>query len=110
MIGAMRRSSFSPISLLRYAGLITYASAGVPLVRRNWIETGAERTAIHATRALHAESHNVLLLWAISYVVFGVVYWLLTRDLASRRHWSMKLFGLLVLTATAFATIGLSVS
>src|SRR6185437_15600813 len=98
-------------TLLRYAGFITYASAGVPLVRRNWIDAGAdEQTAIHATRALHVQSHDVLLMWAASYVVFGVVYWLLTRNLASRRHWSMKLVGLLVLTATAIAINWFSVS
>ena len=106
----VQRSSISHVTLLRYAGLITYASVGVPLVRRDWINAGAERTVIHATRALHGESHDVLLLWALSYVVFGVVYWLLTRNLASRRHWSMKLAGLLVLTVAAIAISWFSVS
>lgn len=110
MIGAVQRLSISPVALLRYAGLITYASVGVPLVRRDWISAGAERTVIHATRTLHAESHDVLLLWAASYVVFGVVYWLLTRNLASRRHWSLKLVGLLILTVAAIAISWFSVS
>lgn len=107
---AVERLSISPVVLLRYAGLITYASVGVPLVRRDWINAGSERTLIHATRALHGQSHDVLLLWATSYVVFGVVYWLLTRNLASLRHWSMKLAGLLVLTVAAIAISWFSVS
>ncbi|TAN03656.1 MAG: sensor histidine kinase [Rhodanobacteraceae bacterium] len=106
----MQRLSISPVTLLRYAGLITYASVGVPLIRRDWINAGAERTVIHLTRAQHAESHDVLLLWAVSYVVFGVVYWLLTRNLASLRHWSMKLVGLLILTVAAIAIGWFSVS
>ncbi len=106
----MQRFSISPVTLLRYAGLITYTSVGVPLVRRDWISAGAERTVIHLTRAQHAESHDVLLLWAVSYVVFGVVYWLLTRNLASLRHWSLKLVGLLILTIAAIAISWFSVS
>jgi signal transduction histidine kinase len=106
----VRRPSISHVTLLRYAGLITYASVGVPLIRRDWINAGADHTVIHATRAMHAQSHDVLLLWALSYVVFGVVYWLLTRNLTSRRHWSMKLAGLLLLTVAAIAISWFSVS
>ncbi|MGH8110626.1 MAG: sensor histidine kinase [Rhodanobacteraceae bacterium] len=106
----VQRFPVSPVTLLRYAGLITYASVGVPLVRRDWINAGAEHTVIHATRALHAQSHDVLLLWAASYVAFGVVYWLLTRNLASRRHWGLKLVGLLILTIAAIAISWSSVS
>ncbi|HEX7325506.1 MAG TPA: sensor histidine kinase [Rhodanobacteraceae bacterium] len=108
----VQRLSISHITLLRYAGFITYASAGVPLVRRDWISAsaGAQRTVIHATRALHGQSTDVVLLWAVSYAVFGVAYWLLTRNLASRRHWSIKLVGLLILTASAIAISWFSVS
>ncbi|MGH8216418.1 MAG: sensor histidine kinase [Rhodanobacteraceae bacterium] len=108
----MTRPSFRPISLLRYAGLITYACVGVPLARRDWMlaNVSDERTQIHVTRALHAQSHSDLLLWAASYVVFGLVYWLLTRDLGSRRFWGIKLLGLLVLTVAAVAISWYSVS
>ncbi|HJP99168.1 MAG TPA: sensor histidine kinase [Rhodanobacteraceae bacterium] len=108
----MRSPSLSPISLLRYAGLVTYACVGVPLARRDWMlaNVSDERTQIHVTRALHAQSHSDLLLWATSYVVFGVVYWLLTRDLGSRRYWGVKLLGLLVLTVAAVAISWYSVS
>lgn len=108
----MQRPAVSHIALLRYAGLITYACVGVPLVQRNWmLSTLSEaHTEIHVTRALHAQSQEYLLLWAVSYVLFGLVYWLLTRSLASRRHWGVKLLGLLVLTCAAIAISWYSVS
>lgn len=108
----MRRPSLSPISLLRYAGLITYACVGVPLVQRDWMlnSLSEPRTPVHVARALHAQNHTDILLWAASYVIFGVVYWLLTRDLGSRRHWGAKLLGLLVLTCAALAISWFSAS
>src|SRR5690348_11987810 len=112
MIGAMRRSSFSPISLLRYAGLITYACVGVPLVQRDWMLSSLSepRTPVHVARALHAQNHNDILLWAVSYALFGVVYWLLTRNLDSRRYWGVRLLGLLVLTCAALSICWFSAS
>ncbi len=107
----MARLAFNHVSLLRYAGLFTYACVGVPLVSRDWMQADlGEATQVHLTRALHAQSHEDLLLWAVSYVIFGVVYWLLTRNLGSRRHWLMKLSGLLVLTCAALAIGWFSVS
>ncbi|HET7562943.1 MAG TPA: sensor histidine kinase [Rhodanobacteraceae bacterium] len=108
----MRRPFLSPISLLRYAGLITYACVGVPLVQRDWMLSNLSepRNAVHLVRALHAQNHNDILLWAFSYVVFGVVYWVLTRDLGSRRYWGAKLLGLLVLTCAALAISWFSAS
>lgn len=108
----VRRPSFSPISLLRYAGLVTYACVGVPLVQRDWMlsNLSAPRNAVHLVRALHAQNHNDILLWALSYVLFGVVYWILTRDLGSHRHRGMKLVGLLLLTCAALAISWFSAS
>jgi signal transduction histidine kinase len=108
----VQRPALSHIALLRYAGLITYACVGVPLVQRNWmLSTLSEsHTEIHVTRALHAQSQEYMLLWAASYVLFGLVYWLLTRSLASRRHWGVKLLGLLILTCAAIAISWYSVS
>lgn len=108
----MRRPSLSPILLLRYAGLITYACVGVPLIQRDWMLANAseERTQLHVTRALHAQNHTDILLWAASYVVFGVVYWLLTRDLGSRRYRGAKLLGLVVLACAALAISWFSAS
>lgn len=108
----MRRPSFSPIFLLRYAGLITYACVGVPLVQRDWMlnSLSEPHNAVHAARALHAQNHTDILLWALSYVLFGVVYWLQTRDLGSRRYWGVKLLGLLALTCSAMAVSWFSAS
>jgi signal transduction histidine kinase len=49
-------------------------------------------------------------LWAACYVLFGVVYWLLTRNLGSRRYWGIRLLGLLVLTCAALAICWFSAS
>ncbi len=108
----VRRPSFSPISLLRYAGLITYACVGVPLIQRDWMlsNLSESRNGVHVVRALHAQNHTDILLWALSYVVFGVVYWVLTRDLGSRRYSGVKLLGLLVLTCAALAISWFSAS
>ncbi|MGH8146378.1 MAG: sensor histidine kinase [Rhodanobacteraceae bacterium] len=108
----MRRSHFSPISLLRYAGLITYACVGVPLIQRDWMlnNLSEARSLVHMARALHAQNHRDILLWAASYVIFGVVYWLLTRDLGSRRYWGARLLGLLVLTCAALVIMAFSAS
>lgn len=109
---SVRYLTISPISLLRYAGLITYACVGVPLVQRDWMlnSLSEARTPVHVARALHAQNQTDILLWAASYVVFGVVYWLLTRNLGSRRYWGVKLLGLLVLTCAALAISWFSAS
>lgn len=78
--------------LLRYAGLFTYLCVGIPLLR---VDLGLA----HASMFDHG--HLGLLAWNGSYLVFGVVYWLLTRNLGSLRYWGLKLFGLMVLTAAA---------
>lgn len=108
----VRRPSFSPIALLRYAGLITYACVGVPLVQRDWMLNSLSEpsNAVHVARALHAQNHIDILLWASCYVIFGVVYWLLTRDLGSRRYWGAKLLALLVLVCVALAISWFSAS
>lgn len=108
----VQRLSLSPIALLRYAGLITYACVGVPLVQRDWMLSNLSqpRNGVHVVRALHAQNHTDILLWALSYVLFGVVYWILTRDLGSRRFWGGKLLGLLVLTCVALAISWFSAS
>ncbi|HEX7111016.1 MAG TPA: sensor histidine kinase, partial [Mizugakiibacter sp.] len=86
--------SFNHIRLLRYAGLFAYVCAGIPLLRVDWA-LGRLDTLDQPTFALLA--------WVLCYLAFGVTYWLLTRNLGSRRYWAVKLFGLLVLTITAMA-------
>lgn len=108
----MQRFSISHVALLRFAGFITYACVGVPLIQRDWMSNTVSEPSnpVHAVRLLHAENHTDILLWAASYAVFGVVYWLMTRNLGSRRYWSARLLGLLVLTCAALAISWFSAS
>lgn len=89
----MRWPLLNHIRLLRYAGFFTYLSAGTPLVT-NW---AAERLD-----QLHQPNFS-LLLWTLCYLVFGLMYWLLTSNLGSRRHPVLKLLGLTLMTAAAVA-------
>lgn len=99
------RHALNHIRLLRYAGMFTYACVGVPLVNRDWMLSRLRELRQHEQFANldQARTHTDLLLWAACYVLFGVVYWLLTRNLGFRRQWTIKLLGLLVLTGTAIA-------
>jgi signal transduction histidine kinase len=99
------RLAFNHVALLRYAGLFTYACVGVPLVSQGWMSAriAEARTQDHLNQVQNVRSHADLLLWAASYAVFGIVYWFLTRNLGSRRHWGIKLSGLLLLTCAAIA-------
>ncbi|MBS0557486.1 MAG: sensor histidine kinase [Proteobacteria bacterium] len=85
----MRLGSFNHVQLLRYAGLFTWACVGIPLLRRYWQSedgyTGIELTG-----------------WWLSYLAFGLSYWLVTRDLGKRYHWLLQLPMLLVLNLAAF--------
>jgi len=96
MMRAMRWPLLNHIRLLRYAGLFTYLSMGAPLVT-NW---ATERVA--QLKQLHSPDF-ALLLWTLSYLLFGLMYWLITGNLGSRRHLLLKLTGLAVMTATAMA-------
>jgi signal transduction histidine kinase len=108
----VQRPSISHVALLRFAGFITYACVGVPLIQRDWMLSSLSeaRNPIHVARALHAQNHTDILLWALSYVLFGVVYWFLTRNLGSRRYWGARLLSLLVLTCAALAICWFSAS
>jgi signal transduction histidine kinase len=84
----MRLSSFNHVQLLRYAGLFTWACVGIPLLRRYWqSEDGYSAIEIAG--------------WWLSYLAFGLSYWLVTRDLGKRYHWLLQLPMLAVLNAAA---------
>ncbi len=89
----MRWPLFNHTRLLRYAGFFTYLSVGTPLIT-NW-----------ATERLNQlqRPNFALLLWTLCYLVFGLMYWLLTSNLGSRRHPVLKLLGLTLMTAVAVA-------
>jgi signal transduction histidine kinase len=82
---------FNHTRLLRYAAFFVYICVGLPLSAG----LAAERLQGHG----HPELS--LLLWTICYLVFGVVYWLMTRELHLKVSSVAKLTGLLVLTVTA---------
>ncbi len=84
-------STLNHTRLLRYAGMFTYLSVGVPLVTK-W--------APHRLDTLQRPD-TAMLIWAACYVVFGIIYWLLTRGMDPRRHWTLKLLGLTVMMASA---------
>src|SRR5690348_8343807 len=100
------RQALNHIRLLRYAGLFTYACVGVPLVSHDWMLARLSHSQGQdqlSQLQQQMRTHTDVLLWAVCYVVFGLVYWLLTRNLGSRRQWMIKLLGLFVLTGTAIA-------
>ena len=68
---------FNHIQLLRYAGLFQYASVGTPFLRYPAL---VEDLALKQLPTAYAP------LWLGCYLVFGVVYWYLTRDLGDRRR------------------------
>ncbi len=85
----MQWFKFNHIQLLRYAGLFTYACVGIPLLRRYWQgEDGYTQVEVVG--------------WWLSYIAFGLSYWLITRDLGKQRYaWLLRLPMLLVLNIAA---------
>jgi signal transduction histidine kinase len=93
MMTSMPRPYVNHIRMLRYAACVAYLCVGVPL-----------STSWASERLVELDRSNLaLLLWSACYVVFGAVYWLLTRNLGSRRYWALKLLGLTVMTGAALA-------
>ena len=87
----MRVSSLNHIQLLRYAGLFTYACVGIPLL---WDAVRPkEEAADPVDRAW----------WFASYVVFGLAYWLVTRDIGVRKQWQLKIPLLLLMNVAAIS-------
>ncbi|TAM32776.1 MAG: sensor histidine kinase, partial [Rhodanobacter sp.] len=89
----MRWPFFNHIRLLRYAGFFTYLSVGTPLIT-NW--------ATERLNQLQRPNFS-LLLWTLCYLIFGLMYWMLTSNLGSRRYPVLKLLGLTLMTAAAVA-------
>ena len=83
----MKVPHFNHVRLLRYAGLVTYVSAGIPilLVGNGPIVVGNR------------------LGWIAAYAVFGIAYWLATGNMGARRSWLSRLPMLLLLDVMAMA-------
>lgn len=93
-------SQFNHIQLLRYAGLFQYASVGTPFLRY--------QSLVEDSAAKHLPGAYVPL-WIGCYIVFGIVYWYLTRDLGDRhrtRFRRVMQIALLVVLNTMAVAIG----
>ncbi len=87
----MKVPLFNHIRLLRYAGLITYACTGVPLL------------SVYA-RAPEVETGSLEhLAWCVAYLVFGIAYWLATRDLGRHTETARRMPYLIVMNLCTFA-------
>jgi len=89
----MLRRPLSHITLLRAAGLFTWACVGVPLVLSS---------RIGQVNGLKLEAEPALMWFA--YLMFGIGYWVLSRDLLRERV-SVKRLGLLILLTVAAITV-----
>ncbi|GAB2569344.1 sensor histidine kinase [Dyella jejuensis] len=87
----MAITNFNHIRLLRITGLIVYLCVGTPLFT-SW--------AVERLDLLHRPNF-ALLLFTLFYLVFGVLYLLVTENLGSRTHVGSRLVGLLLMTAAA---------
>jgi signal transduction histidine kinase len=87
----MRFSTINHIQLLRYAGLFTYACVGVPLLSVTW-------------RAADVPTGSPDYIgWCIAYAIFGLAYWIATRDLGRRLPGLQRVPLLIVMNMAAFA-------
>jgi signal transduction histidine kinase len=94
----MSKLQFNHVRLLRYATYLAFLCAGLPLsIQRAGNQPGQI-------------GDMALLAWTACYLVFGVVYWLLTRQLGSRVDGFTRIAVLLILTGTALAVGALSKS
>lgn len=87
----MAMTNFNHIRLLRITGLIAYLCDGTPLFT-NW--------ATQRLDLLHRPNF-ALLLFTLFYLIFGILYLLITNNLGSRTHVGGRLLGLLLMTAAA---------
>ena len=89
--------------LLRYAGLFTWAVVGIPLALNSLYFPEVESVAAASTPPDVLGS-------AISYLVFGAAYWLVTRDLGVRtpRRFDIALLAVLTLSAIALSKLSIT--
>ncbi|WP_240669129.1 sensor histidine kinase [Dyella sp. M7H15-1] len=87
----MAMTHFNHIRVLRITGLITYLCCGTP-VFTTW---ATERLDL-----LHSPNF-ALLLWTLFYLLFGVLYLLITNNLGARTNVPARLIGLLLMAVAA---------
>ncbi len=88
----MRWPRWNHIDLLRYAGLFTYLCVGLPMLQQFWLPD------------VETDGFELRGWWA-SYLAFGASYWLVTRDLGTRRPSRWRLPLLLVMN---LASLGIN--
>ncbi|HEY0198992.1 MAG TPA: sensor histidine kinase [Rhodanobacter sp.] len=93
MMLGMLRNNFNHIQLLRITGLFAYLCDGTPLLT-GW--------ATQRLDFLHRPNF-ALMLCTLFYLLFGILYLLLTNNLGSRRNIGLRLFGFVVMTGAAMA-------
>ena len=86
-------ANFNHIRLLRLTGFFASLCSGTPLIT-TW--------AVERLDLLHRPNF-ALLLWTLSYLLFGVLYLLLTSNLGSRRYLGTRLVGLALMTTCSLA-------
>jgi len=87
----MSKVQFNNVRLLKYATYFVFLCVGLPLSQQR-VGTG-----------LGSIGETALLGWTACYLVFGLVYWLLTRNLGLRVDGFTRIAVLLILTGTALA-------
>jgi signal transduction histidine kinase len=87
----MSKVQFNHVRLLRYATYFVFLCVGLPLSMQR---AGSGPGEI---------GDMALLSWTACYLVFGLVYWLLTRNLGLRVDGFTRIAVLLILTGTALA-------
>ena len=75
--------------LLRYAGLLTWLTAAIPLLLIPWVEETVRPDPL------------ALFGWALLHLIFGLAYWSQARELPGRGNLALRLAALLVMTASA---------
>lgn len=92
----MSTTRISHIQLLRFAGLFTYACVGAPLLRYQ---------ALLGDALLQGRPQAYIHLWLACYLVFGLVFWVLTdqlgRETRPQRTTVTQIILLATLTTTA---------
>ncbi len=80
--------NYAPIDLLKYAGLVTWFCAAIPLLFHGWIYPNP--------LALH-----VLISWSVLHLIFGAAYWYEARSLPRQKSSLMGLLLLVLMTGSA---------
>lgn len=80
--------NYAPIDLLKYAGLVTWVCAAIPLVFHYWIYP-------------NPLAPPVLLAWLFLHLLFGASYWYFARQLPTRKPLAESLISLVLMTGSA---------